>query len=181
MQINVIDVGTPATNTSANGRSYQSIEVAYKGENGQVSSKKLMSFANPDVFKTAQTWQKGDVVNVDTQKDDNGYWQWKAILSEGQAPATPKPVATSRVAPSTGTNKVVGSNYPTKDERANTQVYIVRQSSLTNAVNTLALNKEGGGATAEQVMELAEQYVDFVMNGKPKEVKPEVEASDLPI
>ena len=59
MQINIIDVGEQATHTAKNGRSYQSVEITYKGDNGQTSSKKLMSFANPDVFKQAGSWKKG--------------------------------------------------------------------------------------------------------------------------
>lgn len=43
MQINIIDVGEQATHTAKNGRSYQSVEITYKGDNGQTSSKKLMS------------------------------------------------------------------------------------------------------------------------------------------
>ena len=79
MLINIIDVGQPNTHAAKNGRSYQSLEVTYKDDSGKVSSKKLMSFSNPSVFNTAKNWQKGDVVNVVTQKDDQGYWQWTGI------------------------------------------------------------------------------------------------------
>lgn len=177
MKINIIDVGQVATHTAKNGRQYQSLEVTYKGENGQVSAKKLMSFSNPSVFNVAKAWEKGAEVNVVTEKDDAGYWQWTNVLKEGETPPAQVPsTAPSRVAPNTAT-RVTGSNYPTKDERANTQVYIVRQSSLTNAVSTLAMNKEGGGVEAEQVIALAEKYVDFVMNGK-KESKPVASGND---
>ena len=44
MLINIIDVGQPNTHAAKNGRNYQSIEVTYKAENGQVANKKLMSF-----------------------------------------------------------------------------------------------------------------------------------------
>jgi len=54
MQITVIDVGQPNTHSTKNGRSYQSMEVTYKNDSGQVQSKKLMSFSNPDVFKQAK-------------------------------------------------------------------------------------------------------------------------------
>ena len=50
MLINIVDVGSPSTKSSSNGRSYQEIEVTYKTENGQVSNKRLMSFSNPSVF-----------------------------------------------------------------------------------------------------------------------------------
>jgi len=54
MQITVIDVGQMSSHATKNGRSYQSMEVTYKNDSGQVQSKKLMSFSNPDVFKQAK-------------------------------------------------------------------------------------------------------------------------------
>lgn len=67
MQITVIDVGAPNTHAAKNGRTYQSLEVTYKNEQGQAQSKKLMSFSNPQVFKAAQTWGKRN-----TSKCNNG-------------------------------------------------------------------------------------------------------------
>ena len=165
MQITVIDVGQANTHTAKNGRSYQSLEVTYKGETGQVGSKKLMSFSNPDVFKQASTWTKGDSVNVNSQKDDNGYWQWIGILGDGEVQQAPQTQTTS--APKTAT-RVTGSNYETKDERGERQVMIVRQSSLSNAVATLALNKDSGGASSDDVINLAKQYEAYVLGTAPK-------------
>tara|TARA_B110000977_G_scaffold195295_1_gene273491 strand:+ start:3563 stop:4105 length:543 start_codon:yes stop_codon:yes gene_type:complete len=162
MQINIIDVGTPNTHSAKNGRSYQSIEVTYKGDNGQTSSKKLMSFSNPDVFKQAQTWAKGDAININSQKDDAGYWQWIGILGAGES----APVAVQTNSASTGAKpatRVSGSNYPTSEERDKTQGFIVRQSSLSNAVNTLASG--GKTASANDVIALAKVYEKFVMEG----------------
>tara|TARA_R110002012_G_scaffold197905_1_gene366547 strand:- start:510 stop:1061 length:552 start_codon:yes stop_codon:yes gene_type:complete len=164
MQINIIDVGEQATHTAKNGRSYQSVEITYKGDNGQTSSKKLMSFANPEVFKQASTWKKGDSINVNTQKDDAGYWQWIGILADGEAQPTPTPTnATPRVGGASTTTRVTGSNYPTASERAMTQNYIIRQSSLSNAVATLAI--EGSKATATEVITLAQMYETYVLTG----------------
>jgi len=162
MQINIIDVGTPNTHSAKNGRSYQSLEVTYKGDNGQTSSKKLMSFSNPEVFKQAQTWTKGDAVNINSQKDDAGYWQWIGILGAGES----APVATQTNTANTGAKtatRVTGSNYPTSEERDKTQGYIIRQSSLSNAVNTLASG--GNKASANDVIELAKVYEKYVLEG----------------
>ena len=79
MQVNVVDVSSLNTHQAKNGRQYQSIEIMYKNDQGQAQSKKLMSFANPAVFKAAQDWAKGDVIHVSTEKDQNGYWQWTAV------------------------------------------------------------------------------------------------------
>ena len=160
MQITVIDVGTPNTHTAKNGRSYQSMEVTYKDDSGKVSSKKLMSFSNPDVFKQAKDWQKGDEVNIDSQKDDAGYWQWVGILGEGEVSKAIASTSTSTSSSAKAT-RVTGSNYETKEERAQRQVMIVRQSSLSNAVATFAL--DGTKASANDVISLAKVYESYVL------------------
>ena len=159
MQITVIDVGTPNTHAAKNGRSYQSMEVTYKNDNGQVQSKKLMSFANPDVFKQAQTWEKGASINVNAQKDDNGYWQWVGILGEGES--APAPTGSQPGQANKPTTRVTGSNYETKEERANRQVMIVRQSSISSAIS--ALTATGSIPSADDIIGLAKEFEAYVM------------------
>ena len=180
MQIEVIDVGTVNSHSAKNGRQYQSVEVTYKNEAGQAGNKKLMSFSHPDVFKAAQTWTKGDSVNIDSVKDDNGYWQWTKVLGAGEAPSAnasaPKASSSSPAAR--------GNSFPTADERAQTQVYIIRQSSLTNANATLAT--AGKPVTQDKVVELAQVYERYVLGlGAPPQAIKEPEsiaemASDIP-
>jgi len=180
MQVNVVDVSNLNTHTAKNGREYQSIEIMYKNDQGQAQSKKLMSFANPSVFKAAQGWEKGDVVHVSTEKDTNGYWQWTAVGSadtvSDKRPDDASATQGNAAKPST---RVSGSNYETKDERAARQVMIVRQSSLSNAVATLAL--EGSKASANDVISLAKLYEKFVLAGEALET-PDItnEPSDIP-
>ena len=166
MQVNVVDVSSLNTHAAKNGRQYQSIEIMYKNDAGQAQNKKLMSFANPAVFKAAQSWAKGDVIHVSTEKDQNGYWQWTAVgdantttdkRDDGTAQGTTQAASSTSSAPT----RVSGSNYETKDERAARQVMIVRQSSLSNAVATLAI--EGSKATANDVISLAKLYEGFVL------------------
>jgi hypothetical protein len=154
MQIQIIDVGTPNTHAAKNGRSYQSLEVTYKGADGKVSSKKLMSFSNPSVFKTISGLSKGASIDVVTQKDDAGYWQWTGI-NDGSSPAP----QTSSSTPA-ATTRVTGSNYETADERAARQKLIVRQSSLTNAVAILTVGSKS--VNKEDVKALAQELVDWV-------------------
>ena len=181
MLINVIDVGSVNTHSAKNGRQYQSLEITYKNEQGQAQSKKLMSFSNPEVFKTAQSWTKGDSVNIATEKDGNGYWQWTKILAEGEsAPVSNAPASNT----GGSTTRVAGSNYPTADERAQTQVYIIRQSSLTNAVATL--QTKGKPITSDEVLTLARVYEGHVLGieNKPQSIKEpdsiEELSSDIP-
>lgn len=149
MLINIVDVGAPNTHAAKNGRSYQSIEVTYKNDQGQVANKKLMSFSNPSVFNHIKDLTKGASLNVSTTKDANGYWQWTGIGGDETAP-------TSETKPATG-GRVTGSNYETKEERAARQILIVRQSSLSSAVDLL-----GPGKSVEDVIATAKQFEAYV-------------------
>lgn len=155
MQITVIDVGAPNTHAAKNGRTYQSLEVTYKNEQGQAQSKKLMSFSNPQVFKAAQTWEKGTQVNVATEKDANGYWQWTGLGGDTA-------VADNKPASNGNTTRVTGSNYETKEERAARQVYIIRQSSISSAIDLLKDSKP----TVEGVLNVAKQFEDYIFSEK---------------
>jgi len=157
MQITVIDVGAPNTHAAKNGRTYQSLEVTYKNDQGQAQSKKLMSFSNPQVFKAAQTWEKGTQVNVTTEKDANGYWQWTGLGGDATV-ADNKPAAAS----SNNSTRVTGSNYETKEERAARQVYIIRQSSISSAIDLLKDSKP----TVEGVLGVAKQFEEYIFAEK---------------
>ena len=165
MLINIVDVGAPNTHAAKNGRSYQSIEVTYKNEQGQVANKKLMSFSNPSVFNYIKELTKGTQVNVTTTKDANGYWQWTGIGGDGS-------VATPESKPATG-GRVTGSNYETKEERAARQILIVRQSSLSSAVELL-----GTGKSVADVIATAKQFEAYVFGSEANPIK-EVNFDDL--
>lgn len=152
MIIEIIDVSQPTATKTAKGQ-YQTIEVSYKNEQGQVQGKKLMSFSNPSVFKAVQGYVKGDRLDVETTKDEQGYWQWKAINKEGEAPARAAAPASG------GGGKVVGSNYETAEERAKKQVYIVRQSSISSAIELL-----GQGKSVDDVLSTAKAFESYVFD-----------------
>jgi len=152
MLINIVDVGAPNTHAAKNGRSYQSIEVTYKNEQGQTQSKKLMSFSNPTVFNHIRDLTKGDALNVTTEKDANGYWQWTGIGGDNAVSET------KQATPATG-GRVTGSNYETKEERAARQVYIIRQSSLSTAVELL-----GTGSKVTYVIATAKEFEAYVFS-----------------
>lgn len=144
-----VEVTTPA------GKRYQVAEVIYK-QNGETKTKKIMSFVNPAVFAVVKDAKSGDVYTITQEKDGKGYFQWTSITSGAEAAASPVSApARSVAAPSTG------RDFETKDERAERQKLIVRQSSLSNAIATLA----PGAKTAldpNAVLELADKYVAWV-------------------
>jgi hypothetical protein len=156
MQITVIDV-TENTKKSESGRTFQQLEVAYKNEQGQPQLKKLISFSNPNVFKAAKEWVKGDVVNVTTVKNEKtGYWDWIGLEGDGIVAETKQ--ASASVSIATGA-RVTGSNYETKEERAARQVFIIRQSSLSTAVELL-----GQGKSVADVIATAKQFEAYVFS-----------------
>jgi hypothetical protein len=175
MLINIVDVGTPSTKASSNGRSYQEIEITYKTENGQVANKKLMSFSNPSVFNHIKGLAKGEVVNVTTVKNAKGFWDWTGIGNEGDASvATQSKPATAQAG-----GRVTGSNYETKEERAARQVFIIRQSSLSTAVELL-----GQGKSVDEVIATAKQFEAYVFSKDPnptKEVNFDDMEDDIPV
>ena len=151
MQVTVIDVAQE-TLSAKNGRTFQQLVVSYKNDKGMAQAKKLVSFANPDLFKAAKSWTKDQIINVKTVKNDKtGYWDWVGL--EGETVAESKPTASA--------TRVTGSNYETKEERAARQVYIIRQSSLATAVDLL-----GQGASTDTVIETAKVFEAYVL-GNP--------------
>lgn len=176
MLINIVDVGTPTTKTSGNGRSYQEMEVTYKNESGQVANKKLMSFSNPSVFNHIKGLAKGDKLNVNTEKqtgkDGREYWQWTGIGSEGD-----ESVATQSKPATQAGGRVTGSNYETKEERAARQILIVRQSSLSSAVALVSATPTEP-TTTDNVIAIAKQFEAYVFGSDANPTK-EVNFDDM--
>jgi len=131
---------------------YKMAEVAYKGGDGKVTSKKLMSFNHPEVFKTFADAKQGNVFTVESEKNDKGYWDWISASIGG---------AMQKSAPSVSGNPSPKSTYETADERANRQVLIVRQSSLSNAVEFLGLNNKKI-PSVQEVVEVAKYFESYV-------------------
>ena len=159
--ISVISVDAPQTVPTKNGKSYQFIEVAYK-KDGKIEGKKIMSFVNPAVFKAVQNMEVGKDYTITTEKGEanaagQSFWQWTAVDSGASTGAT----APTTAAVSTGTKSV--SNYETKEERADRQQLIIRQSSLANAIALLEANG-GKKNTVEEAIQVADQFVNYVNN-----------------
>lgn len=151
MQIEIVNV-VENTKTNKAGKSYTELEVIYKNDEGKAQTKKIMSFSNPSVYKAVKATNAGDKLEVTTQKDDNGYWQWTGVGGE---------VKTVSGASSTPTaTKVVGSTYETKEERAVKQKYIVRQSSLTTAIEIMKVGAKN--LDKYEVIALAEELESWV-------------------
>lgn len=126
--------------------------------NGEPRSQNIMSFANPNVFKQVQELQ-GQEVDVTITKNAQGYSEWSAINAGGDG-------GTTSAAP-TQTTRVTGSNYETPEERARKQVYIIKQSSISNAIEIA--KTDGIGLSVPGVLDIAQQLTDWVLDTKKTE------------
>lgn len=173
MQITIVDVSGLNSLVSAAGKPYKALEVAYKNEQGQIASKKIMEF-DKVLLKPFLSFKKGDVVEVNSVKEGD-YWQWKSAVLAGSSGGgtesydSPKPVAATAA---------VGKNsYETSEERAAKQVFIIRQSSISAAVNLL-----GSGAKAPAnlsvVLDTAKAFEDYVLGKSGEVAKPAGEFKD---
>jgi len=145
MCIQIVSVDVGQSKTKAN-KPYEFIDLVFKNKSFQdkVENKKIMPFGNKEVFDVLRTAEKGNIYYITREKNDTGYWDWTNIEAQPPEDTTPKNnVATLK------------QSYDQRDDQK--QLYIIRQSSLTNAVNTLI-----GGVKPQEVKELAQNYVDFV-------------------
>ena len=143
-----VDVTTPA------GKKYQQAEVVFKDDGGKVNTKKIFSFANPAVFDVIKGAKSGEAFSVTTVKNDKGYWDWTAATACSAAPAAPASYQRSATPAPT-------RDFETKEERAQRQRLIVRQSSISNAISMLTPSAKQSLAVAD-VLAVAEQLNNWV-------------------
>lgn len=153
MQIQIVnvDVSTPT------GKKYQMAEVIFKS-NGETKTKKIMSFANPSVFGIIKDAKKDDTFTITQEKDGQGYWQWTTIKSgsgEQQQQNATQSAAPQRSA------ATMQRDFETKEERADRQRLIVRQSSLSNSIAILSPGSKSA-LDPKAVLALAEELVAWV-------------------
>lgn len=171
MQIEL--VANPVSTVPTTKGSYQVIDLAYKNKSFQdkLEGKKVMSFTNKDVFAALQKASFGDVFNVSRVKNDKGFWDWTAVSADGDVPSVVNnsPVSNGTAAPVKTGNVTPKSNYETAEERAARQVLIVRQSSISSAVNLAVANKV---KDPQEVIKIAQTFEAYVFG---KEAAPVVE------
>ena len=136
---------------------YDQAEVTFKNLSfgDKVEAKKLMSFVNKDVYATIKNASNGDVFTISRVKDDKGYWQWTGIAVGDDVPA-----GGNVAAPSKAASPSPKSTYETPEERAKRQVLIVRQSSLSSAIELLKTDKKS--PTVPEVLQVAKQFEAYV-------------------
>jgi len=170
MQIEV--VANPVSTVPTAKGSYQVIDLAYKNKSFQdkLEGKKVMSFTNKDVFGALQKAQFGDIFEVSRVKNDKGFWDWTAVNTGGTGVNVPSAGGGSPVAASPVKGTVTPkSNYETAEERAARQVLIVRQSSVSSAVDLAVANKV---KDPQEVIKIAQAFEAYVFGTAVTEAPP---------
>lgn len=167
INITVLSV-TVSTVPTAKG-SYNVADVAYKNNTfqGKVEGKKIMSFgAAKETFSVLSTAQSGASFDIEVVKNDKGYNDWtKATPSQASSGSINNPVFQSAITKASGATTTPRSTYETPEERAQKQVYIIRQSSISAAIGTLSPGAKSS-LKVEDVLALARQYEDHVFGKK---------------
>ena len=183
MTIKVVSVEVD-TATSKAGKPYEFVEVTYKNLTfeGKVEAKKHNQYGDKEVFRVLKNAKNGDVYTVTREKDDNGYWQWVGITA-GESAGTSTGSAGTKATPASGGNPAPKSTYETAEERAKKQVYIVRQSSINAAIETLKVDKKA--VAVEDVLATAKIYENYVFGitevDGPQDLPQEDEDDDIPV
>lgn len=163
--ITVLTVESKHVPTDKGG--YQQIEVTYKGPDGKLASKKLVSFGKGQkAAKALAEAKQGDSFTIEQEKNDKGYWDW---LNASQA--APGTQFLPQEGKSSGTP--VKSNYETAEERAKRQVMIVKQSSLAQAVALLSVGAKQP-PSRDLVLQEAQAFVDWIL------AEPKVSLAEMP-
>lgn len=151
-QITIREVSVDEVKKGRN--SYFKASVVYTDEKGENRTKPIMSFANPAVFAQVKDAKAGEKYVVKVVKDGE-YYNWASLVKvEGDIVPT-KPVAGG---------KVLGSTYETADERKVKQLYIIKQSSISNAIEFVKYSQRDGVEpyTVGDILDIAQEFVDFV-------------------
>ena len=148
MQIQIVTTSIE-TKPTAKG-SYQQLEVVYKNLTfqGKVESKKLMSFgAGASSFKALSESSAGGVYDITVVKNDKGYNDWTSATMAVPGAAAAAPTASVAGKP----NPTPKSTYETPEERAQRQILIVRQSSVSSAVALLTAGAKSPPKAADVI------------------------------
>ena len=179
IQIIAVEQGTAKSKA---GKDYQFLEVAYKNKSFQdkVESKKHNQFGDKTVFNTLKDAQTGEVYTINRVKEGE-YWQWIGITSGTVSSGDSAGNQSSNGSAKSAGNPVPKSNYETAEERAKRQVYIIRQSSISSAIETLKTDKKS--PSVQEVLEVAKKYEQFVFgiddDAQPANALPKMDGDDL--
>lgn len=180
IQITILSI-TPKNNpTKTPGKTTPVLDLAYKNLTfqGKVEGKVLFSFAgNKGGYDSLINAKPGETYDVTVVKNDAGFNDWTFAVKSDLAGSPIQTPAASTSPAKPGYAPVAKSSYPTDEERAKTQIYIVRQSNITAAINLLTVGAKSP-PKVEDIIATAKVFEAHVFGNSNDSVKP---AEKLPV
>ena len=164
IQGTVISYQAEVQATNQAGKPYKAWRLIYTDSAGEV--KNLQKPVTGLKFNRALAGQlasvsAGDFVTIVQEKNDAGFLDVKSVTKGDEAPAaalSSNDKQPSRPAAASGGSR----DFETSKERADRQVYIVRQSSLERAVELYPKK------SPQELVEVAEFFKEYIFNGLAK-------------
>lgn len=161
----VVEIDMDATITKQSGGSYKGIKIVYKDKEGSYKEQVMHNNAlkyNSAMKATLNSLNAGDTFTM-TKEKEGEFWNVKSIV----AGAIEKAVSEVKSSGSVGATTNRSSTYETADERARRQVFIIRQSSIANAVAYCGhFMKDGEDIPAPQVIiQIAKEFESYILSG----------------
>lgn len=148
-------------------RAYDFFKVNYTNQNGE--RKVYSGFQNSlkynrQLANDLRKLQQGDNIILVIGKNKANYDELQAVsVTNGRAGEARLPTASGNAGTTSVPSATRSYSGETPEERARRQVLIVKQSSLSSAVETVKV--DGGGVpTTEEVLAVAQEYFDWVMS-----------------
>ena len=177
----VVSVELDTQVAKKDGGTYPGARLTYRDSSGKIAEQAFHQ--NTFKFKaplkaSLASLSPGDNIEIEKEKNANGFWEVQSISKAGASPANPQAANPSSPPPQSAGK----GNWETKEEREARQLYIIRQSSIGHAVELLAANG-GKKNTVGEVLATAEQFVDYVLYGPQGGAVAEafVEDDDIPM
>ena len=128
---------------------------------GKLASRKMFSFVAKEVYPVFAKASSGESFEVTEEKNAKGYYDFTSAKSVGFSSGATAEAAPAAGSPTKSFTAPASSTYSTKEERDQTQVYIVRQSSIKHAIDTISL-LGAKKITQDEILALARKYENFV-------------------
>lgn len=179
MDIKVLNVSVEDNIPTKSGKgTYSKVIVTFNNlANGKVEAKQIFPFStSKDVFEKIKQLEANQTYSVTMEKDQGGFWIWTDVARQDGAPEMAVQRSTAGHTPPAAASR---PQYETGDERAARQVFIIKQSSLANAINLLKTEKVS--PSPQDVMKVAQLFTNWVMQTPSAELDIADMQDDIPL
>ena len=138
-------------------------------DDGKLASRNVLSFVAKDVYAAFKNAKNGESYEITEEKNSKGYFEFVTAKSVGFLSGATEAIHSTGT-PARSYTAAASSTYSTKEERDQTQIYIVRQSSIKHAIDTISILGGKTAPTQDAILALARKYEAFVFGKDPTDV-----------